>query len=163
MRILFDQGTPVPLRASLAGHEVRTAFEMGWSDLDHGELLAAAETAFDVLITTDQNLRFQQNLAGRRVAIVVLPTTSWPRILEHVAEVATALDGLRPGDYENAFEHWKGRARELETLGVERGRVHDPVATKEQVAGGRPARGTGILDQHAPPSCLEIDGPHSVF
>lgn len=99
MRILFDQGTPVPLRASLQGHEVRTAFEMGWSELDNGQLLAAAETAFDVLITTDQDLRYQQNLAGRRLAIVVLPTTSWPRIREHFAEVATALSTLRPGDY----------------------------------------------------------------
>jgi len=164
MRILFDQGTPVPLRASLAGHEVRTAFEMGWSDLDHGELLAAAETAFDVLITTDQNLRFQQNLAGRRVAIVVLPTTSWPRILEHVAEVATALDGLRPGDYENAFEHWKGRARELETLGVERGRVHDPVAIShvrhraEHLAFGRQAVGRDGPEAWSlrPEACLEL-------
>jgi hypothetical protein len=99
MKILFDQGTPAPLRTSLTGHEVRTAFEMGWSDLDNGELLAAAETAFDALITTDQNLRFQQNLAGRRLAVVVLPTTSWPRVLNHVAEVTAALEALRPGDY----------------------------------------------------------------
>jgi len=105
MKILFDQGTPVPLRASLAGHEVRTAFEMGWSDLDNGELLAAAETSFDALITTDRNLRFQQNLAGRRLAILALPTTSWPRIRGHVAEVSAALDNLRPGEYhEVAFE-----------------------------------------------------------
>ena len=99
MKILFDQGTPVPLRASLAAHEVRTAFEMAWSDLDNGELLAAAETSFDVLITTDRNLRFQQNLAGRRLAILVLPTTSWPKIQGHIAEVSAALDTLRPGEY----------------------------------------------------------------
>lgn len=75
MRILFDQGTPVPLRHRLAGHTVATAREMDWADLDNGRLLAAAESAFDLLITTDQNLRYQQNLSGRRLAILVLPTT----------------------------------------------------------------------------------------
>ena len=99
MRILFDQGTPAPLRESFTGHEVCTAFEMGWSGLGNGELLAAAETAFDVLITTDRNLRFQQKFAGRRLSILVLPTTSWPRLQKHIAEVVAAVDGLRPGDY----------------------------------------------------------------
>jgi len=79
MRILFDQGTPVPLRALLSGHSVSTAYEMGWSELANGDLLAAAEADFDALITSDQNLRYQQNLTGRRLAILVLPTTSWPR------------------------------------------------------------------------------------
>jgi hypothetical protein len=62
MRILFDQGTPVPLRHSLTPHEVATALEMGWSNIENGELLAAAEEQFDALVTTDQNLRYQQNL-----------------------------------------------------------------------------------------------------
>lgn len=62
MRILFDQGTPVPLRHSLTKHSVATAFEMGWSQLENGELLAMTEGKFDVLVTTDQNLRYQQNL-----------------------------------------------------------------------------------------------------
>ena len=79
MRILFDQGTPAPLRQLLRGHNVSTAYEMGWSELANGDLLAAAEADFDALVTTDQNLRYQQDLAGRRLAILVLPTTSWPR------------------------------------------------------------------------------------
>ena len=62
MRILFDQGTPVPLREHLPGHSVETAYEMGWSALRNGELLANAEAEFDLLITTDRNLRDQQNL-----------------------------------------------------------------------------------------------------
>ena len=99
MRVLFDQGTPVPLRGSLTGHDVRTAFEMGWSDMSNGDLLAAAEAAFDALVTTDRNLRHQQNLAGRRLAILVLPTTSWPRVRLHADEVVVALGCLRPGDY----------------------------------------------------------------
>lgn len=97
MKILFDQGTPAPLRRSLPGHDVSTAHEMGWSDLDNGRLLAAADEAFDVRVTTDRNLRHQQNLAGMKLAILVLPTTSWPRIRERVQEVLKAIELLRPG------------------------------------------------------------------
>lgn len=76
MRILFDQGTLVSLRNSLVGHTVATTFEMNWSTLENGELLAQAETAgFEVFLTTDQNLRYQQNLQNRQIAVVVLPTT----------------------------------------------------------------------------------------
>jgi hypothetical protein len=80
MRILFDQGTPVPLKEYLSEHQVQTAYELGWSWLPNGELLAAAEGRFDVLVTTDRNLRFQQSLSGRKLAVLVLPTTSWPKL-----------------------------------------------------------------------------------
>jgi hypothetical protein len=99
MKILFDHGTPVPLRRTLTGHEVSTAYEMGWAKLGNGDLLAAAEKSFDAFITTDQNLRYQQNLAGRRLAILVLPTTSWPEIQRHINEIADALKVLKPGDF----------------------------------------------------------------
>ena len=99
MKILFDQGTPVPLRRSLAPHTVATAFEMGWSNLVNGELLAAAEGKFEALVTTDQNLRYQQNLQGRRLAILVLPTTNWLEIRNHLPEVTAAVNALKPGDY----------------------------------------------------------------
>ena len=99
MRILFDQGTPAPLRRGLAGHFIKTAYEMGWSDLQNGSLLDAAERDFDVFITTDQNLRYQQNLSGRALAILVLTTTSWPRIRRHVTLVAAAVASLKPGDF----------------------------------------------------------------
>ena len=98
MRILFDQGTPAPLRHALTAHTVATAYEMGLAELDNGALLEAAESAFDVFITTDQNLRHQQKLTGRRLAILVLPTTSWPTIQPRVPQVAAAVDALRPGD-----------------------------------------------------------------
>ena len=62
MRILFDQGTPAPLRGLLSEHSVSTAYEMGWSELENGDLLEAAEVDFDALITTDKNLRHQQDL-----------------------------------------------------------------------------------------------------
>jgi hypothetical protein len=97
MRILFDQGTPVPLRQLLSGHSVSTAYEMGWSEFANGDLLDAAEADFDALVTTDQNLRYQQDLAGRRLAILVLPTTSWPRIRAHEEQVVAAINALRPG------------------------------------------------------------------
>jgi predicted nuclease of predicted toxin-antitoxin system len=98
VRILFDQGTPAPLRDHLPGHSVETAFEKGWSMLRNGELLAKAEAEFDLLVTTDRNLRHQQNLAGRRLAILVLPTTSWPRLQTFAREIAAAVASLKPGE-----------------------------------------------------------------
>jgi hypothetical protein len=99
MRILFDHGTPAPLRRALAGHIVATAVEMGWTELDNGALLKAAEAEFDALVTTDQNLRYQQNLAEFKLAILVLPTTSWPTLRAHQARIVTAVNMLRPGDF----------------------------------------------------------------
>jgi hypothetical protein len=101
MRILFDQGTPVPLRDALADQAVATAYEQGWSKLDNGDLLATAERdGFEVFITTDRNLGYQQNLLGRRIAILVLPTTRWPVIRLHTAEVAAAIASLGVGEYQ---------------------------------------------------------------
>jgi len=99
MRVLFDQGTPAPLRHALTPHEISTAFELGWSNLENGDLLRAAEGRFEVFITTDQNLRYQQNLTGRQLAILVLPTTNWLEIQQHQDEVAAAVNSLRPGEY----------------------------------------------------------------
>ena len=72
---------------------------MGWSNLTNGDLLAKAESLFDLMLTTDQNLRYQQNLQGRKLAIVVLPTTSWPEIQKRTSEVASAISGMKPGGY----------------------------------------------------------------
>jgi predicted nuclease of predicted toxin-antitoxin system len=100
MRILFDQGTPVPLRKALTNHEVTTAYERGWSELKNGELLnAAEEEGFEVFVTTDSNLKYQQNLQSRRIAIIVLTTTSWPRIRQALETVVLAVDGASEGMY----------------------------------------------------------------
>jgi hypothetical protein len=99
MRILLDQGTPVPLRQKLPGHLICTAYEMGWAELDNGNLLATAERLFDVFITTDQNLRYQQNLAARRLAIIVLPTTSWPKIQRYLPVIVRAVEAMQPGSF----------------------------------------------------------------
>ena len=87
----------MPLRDHLAGHDVSTAYEPGWSTLRNGELLARAEQQFDALVTTDRNLRNQQNLSGRRIAILVLPTTSWPRLQKITDRIASAIAALEPG------------------------------------------------------------------
>lgn len=100
MRVLFDQGTPAPLRQRLSRHEVATAYECGWATLKNGETLDAAESsAFAVLVTTDRNLRHQQNLSSRRIALVVLSTTSWPRIQGAVLEVVRAVEASVEGSY----------------------------------------------------------------
>jgi hypothetical protein len=100
VRVLFDQGTPAPLRHALVGHSVETAFELGWGRLQNGDLIDAAESSgFDVLLTTDKNLKYQQNLAGRRLSVVVLSTTSWPRIRIAAAKVLETVSGAAPGSY----------------------------------------------------------------
>lgn len=100
MKILFDQGVPVPLRRFLSDHEVTTAYEINWSDLSNGDLIESAEQAgFQVLITTDQNLRYQQNLESREIAIVVLLSTSWPKIQEKTSLIVECLDNLETETY----------------------------------------------------------------
>ena len=100
MRVLFDQGTPVPLRQSLTQHEVSTAYERRWSSLKNGDLLDTAEReGFAVLVTTDSNLKYQQNLRSRRIAIVVLTSASWPRIQHAMGAVVRAIDGASEGTY----------------------------------------------------------------
>ncbi len=100
MQVLFDQGTPVPLRRYLSAHSVVTVFEKGWSTMQNGELLRAAEReGFEVLVTTDQNLKYQQNLKECQLAIVVLMTTSWPKIERQVDQAVVAISSAKPGDY----------------------------------------------------------------
>ena len=101
MRILFDQGTPVPLRRHLTPHVVDTAFERGWSALQNGELLDVAEQeGYDLLMTTDQNLRYQQHLADRQLDIIMLLSTSWPRIQLKIVTIQAAVERIMPGGYQ---------------------------------------------------------------
>jgi hypothetical protein len=101
MRILFDQGTPVPLRRYLTSHVVDTAFERGWSALHNGALLDVAEQeGYDLLMTTDQNLRYQQRLADRQLSIIVLLSTSWPRIQSRIDTIQAAIANGVAGGYQ---------------------------------------------------------------
>jgi hypothetical protein len=100
MRVLFDQATPVPIRFFLEGHTVSTAAHEGWDRLQNGELLNIAEAAaFDVLLTTDKNMRHQQNLTGRKIAIVVLGRQQRPEVRPHVHLVVAAVNAAAPGTY----------------------------------------------------------------
>ncbi|HEV2688806.1 MAG TPA: hypothetical protein VGV35_09635 [Bryobacteraceae bacterium] len=100
MQILFDQATPVPLRQHLAGHNVRTAAQQGWDKLRNGDLLTEAEKAgFEMLLTTDKNMRYQQNLAPRKIAIVVLGNGQWPVLQRYVERVLEVVNAATPGSY----------------------------------------------------------------
>jgi hypothetical protein len=98
MRILLDHNVPVPLRSGLLGHQVETAYERGWAQLTNGVLLQMAEEAgFDVMITTDKGIRFQQNLEGRKLALVIIDTNDWMRIRGSISLVLDAISGTTPG------------------------------------------------------------------
>jgi predicted nuclease of predicted toxin-antitoxin system len=98
MKILFDANTPAPLARFLRGHEVVRADELGWQGLENGALLDAAEQAgFDLLLTCDQNVQYQQNLAGRKLALVILSSNHWPTLRRIAARIATAVDFVQTG------------------------------------------------------------------
>jgi len=100
MLILFDQSTPVPIRPFPKGHTVRTAAQQGWDTLKNGELLTAAEEAgFDMFLTPDKSLRYQQNLAGRKLAVVVIGNPQWPVLRLYVERVVAAVNAATPGSY----------------------------------------------------------------
>jgi predicted nuclease of predicted toxin-antitoxin system len=100
VRILFDQGTPVPLRHALSGHEIVTVSDRDWGHLRNNDLLNAAESErFAAIITTDLNLRHQQILTGHRVAILVLRTMDWRLISRYTAQVSEAVAKLVAGTY----------------------------------------------------------------
>ena len=100
MLVLFDHGTPRGIASSLHPHTVKEAKAQGWDTLANGELLKVAEEAgFDVLLTTDKNLRFQQNLQGRKLAIVVLSNSRWRRVRRALEAIVTAVNNAKPGNY----------------------------------------------------------------
>jgi len=100
MLILFDNGTPAPLRYALQAHVVVEAIERGWDRLSNGELIEAAEAAgFELLLTTDKNLRYQQNLTGRKIAFLVIGNQQWPVLRRYVERVVAAVNAATPGSY----------------------------------------------------------------
>lgn len=98
MLVLFDHSVPAPLRYALREHVVVEAVERGWEALGNGALLDAAEAAgFEIFLTADKNIRFQQNLAARKIAVVVLGNAQWPVLRQHVDKVVVALTTAAPG------------------------------------------------------------------
>ena len=99
-RVLLDHCVPRRVRHAPAGCDVVTAYQRGWAELQNGALLEAAEQdGFDVLVTADKNLRYQQSLTDRRIAIVELPTNALPALLPHFVAIGDAVNRARPGDY----------------------------------------------------------------
>ena len=100
MLILFDHSTPAPLRYALKGHAVVEAIERGWDRLANGALLDAAEAAgFELMVTADKNMHYQQNLTGRKISIVVLGNAQWPILRRYVERVAAAVNAAAPGSF----------------------------------------------------------------
>ena len=98
MLVLFDQNTPVAIAKSLQSHVVRTARQQGWDTLANGERLRAAEEAgFNILLTADQNLAYQQNLKGRKIAIVILGGNRWSNVKKVMSRIVAAVDSAQPG------------------------------------------------------------------
>jgi hypothetical protein len=99
-RILFDENVPEGIRRLLIGHTVQTAPELGLAGLTNGDLIEAAEKAgFDVMVTADQNLTYQQNLAGRQLALVVLTTNHWDTIRPAAARIVAAVEAIQSGGF----------------------------------------------------------------
>ena len=101
MLVLFDNGTPRTLaRYLIDRHTVTEVRARGWQELENGELLDQAEAAgFEVLVTTDKNLSYQQNLAGRKIAVVVLGQGRWTLIKHYVAEIVAAINAASPASF----------------------------------------------------------------
>jgi hypothetical protein len=99
-RILLDESVPAGIAGILTGHEVRTAPEMGWAGLTNGRLLDEAERAgFSIMVTADSNIKGQQRLAGRKIALVVLTNNHWDTIRANPDGVRLACDRAKDGDY----------------------------------------------------------------
>ncbi len=100
MLVLFDHSVPAPLSPFMIGHTVVEARTRGWDTLSNGDLLAEAERAeFEVFVTADKNIRYQQNLADHRIALVVLSTPQWPLVRLHTERIAAAINAVSPGSY----------------------------------------------------------------
>ena len=100
MRILFDNGTPKPIAACLTGHHVTHARQIGWHELGNGALIEQAEQAgYDLLLTTDKNIRYQQNVARRKIAVAVLGNQQWPMVRLYLDRITAAVSAATPGSY----------------------------------------------------------------
>jgi len=100
VKVLLDECVPIQVRGALYGHEVATVQQMGWGGISNGVLLAAAEDAgFDLFILADKNLRYQQNLTDRRLAILELWTNHRPTLEKHFAWIRAAAESSQPGAY----------------------------------------------------------------
>ncbi len=100
MRVLFDKSAPYGLARHLDGHTVSTAEQCGWGRLENGDLLTAAEQSdYELFLTADKNLRYQQNLSERKISIVVLGQSPWPLVRQHIPAILGAVNAATPGSF----------------------------------------------------------------
>ena len=99
MKVLLDECTPRVVKKRLPMHDISTVQEMGWAGIKNGELLTRAEAQFEAFITTDKNLRYQQNLTGRVLAVLVLPSNQVPVVERVLPAIKSALQTIKAGDY----------------------------------------------------------------
>jgi hypothetical protein len=99
MKVLLDECTPRVVKKRLPMHDISTVQEMGWAGIKNGELLKLTETRFEVFITTDKNLRYQQNLTGRTFAVLVLPSNQVPVVERMMSAIESALQIIKASDY----------------------------------------------------------------
>lgn len=100
MPVLFDKSAPNGLVRHLSDHTVSTAEQCGWGRLENGELLSIAEASgYELFLTADKNLRYQQNFAGRRISIVVLGQSPWPLLRQHIPAILEAVNAATPGSF----------------------------------------------------------------
>ena len=99
MRVILDENVPIQTARFLIGHDVTTVQREGWAGIENGDLLNLVDGHFDVMVLADKNLRYQQNLSSRRIALVELPTNRWPLLERMAAKIAEAVASARPGAY----------------------------------------------------------------
>lgn len=99
MKIIFDENVPLPLRSYFKGHSVSTVQQQGWAGVENGKIIQLVDGKFDVLLLADKNLRYQQNLTERRIALVELPTNRWPIVKCHAEVIVAAVESALPASY----------------------------------------------------------------
>ena len=99
MKVILDENVPIQTARFLSGHDVTTVQREGWAGIGNGDLLNLIDGKFDVMLLADKNLRYQQNLAARQLAILVVQTTNWPEIQKHLGPISDAVNALKPGDF----------------------------------------------------------------
>jgi predicted nuclease of predicted toxin-antitoxin system len=104
MKIIFDENVPLPLRQFFPAHTVTTVQQEGWAGVENGEIIALVDERFDVLLLADKNLRYQQNLLNRKIALVELPTNRWPVLRQIAPLIVRAVELAKPSSY-TVVEH----------------------------------------------------------
>jgi hypothetical protein len=99
VRVILDENVPIQMARFLIGHDVTTVQREGWAGIENGDLLNLVDGHFDVMVPADKNLRYQQNLASRRIALVELPSNRWPVLERMATQIADAVNNARPGKY----------------------------------------------------------------